>query len=102
VAIKNRARTLPDTYFELVRQFPLTHIRNDDQLGIAQEKMDQLLQQDLDEGAREYLDALTDLVETYEDQHCLIPDASEAEVLHELMRSNELSQAKLAKKAAIA
>jgi HTH-type transcriptional regulator / antitoxin HigA len=69
---------------------------------MAQERMDQLLQQNLDEGAREYLDALTDLVETYEDRHCPIPDASEADVLRELMRSNELSQAKLAKKAAIA
>ncbi|HBI41339.1 MAG TPA: hypothetical protein DDY78_00585 [Planctomycetales bacterium] len=102
MAVKNAVRTLPDTYFELVRQFPLTHVRDDDHLGIAQEKMDQLLQHDLDEGAREYLDALTDLVETYEDHHYPIPDASEADVLRELMRSNELSQAKLAKKAAIA
>lgn len=102
MAVKIRVRTLPDTYFELVRQFPLTHIRDDNHLGMAQEKMDQLLQLDVDEGTQEYMDALTDLIETYEDQQCLIPDVSEADLLRELMRSNELSQAKLAKKAAIA
>jgi HTH-type transcriptional regulator/antitoxin HigA len=102
MAVRNVVRTLPDTYFELVRQFPLTHVRDDDHLDMAQERIDQLLQQDLDEGAQEYLDALTDLIETYEDQHHPIPDVSEADVLCELMRSNELSQAKLAKMAAIA
>ena len=102
MAVKNTGRTLPDAYFDLVRQFPLTHIRDDAHLEKAQERIDQLLQQELDEGGREYLDALTDLVETYEDQHHAIPGASEADVLRELMRSNELSQSKLAKKAAVA
>ena len=101
MAIKNLVRTPPDTYFQLVRQFPLMHIRDDAHLGLAQERIDQLLQQELDAGA-DYLDALTDLVETYEDQHHSIPDASEAEVLRELMRSNELSQTQLAKKAGVA
>ena len=97
MAGKIAARMLPDTYFALVKRFPLTHIRDDDHLEAAQEVIDRLLEEDLDEGAREYLDALTDLVETYEDEHVPIPDASEADVLRELMRSNGLSQAKLAK-----
>jgi HTH-type transcriptional regulator/antitoxin HigA len=80
---------LPGTYFKMVRQFPLTHIRDDDHLGAAQEVIDRLLQEDLD--------ALTDLVETYENERLLIPGASEAEVLAELLRSHGLSQAKLAK-----
>jgi len=95
-------RTLPDTYFDLVRQFPLTHIRDDVHLGAAQEMIDRLLEQDLDEGEQEYLDALTDLVETYEEGHVTIPDASEADVLSELMRSNGLSQMRLAKAVGIA
>jgi len=41
-------------------------------------------------------DVLTDLVESYESRHVLIPDASEADVLRELMRANGLSQSRLA------
>ena len=57
---------------------------------------------DLDSGAEEYLAVLTDLVEAYEDEHHPIPDASEADVLRELMRSNGFSQPKLAKEVGIA
>jgi HTH-type transcriptional regulator/antitoxin HigA len=102
MAGKTAPRTLPDTYFKLVKRFPLAHLRNDTDLEAAQTMMDRLLEQDLDEGAREYLNVLTDLVETYEDEHVPIPDASEAEVLRELMRSNKLSQPKLGKEIGIA
>src|SRR5947208_1271826 len=94
---KTTPRTLPDSYFELVKQFPLTHIRDDEHLDAAQERMDRLLEKRLDRGAQDYLDALTDLVETYEDNHYPIPDVSEADVLRELMRSNGLNQSRLAK-----
>src|SRR5436305_2112387 len=97
MAVKTSSRTLPDTYFDLVRQFPLTHIRDDAHLGAAQETIDRLLEKDLDEGEQEYLDVLTDLVETYEEGHVTIPDAPEADVLQELLRSNGLSQMRLAK-----
>jgi len=102
MAFEPTPRTLPDTYFALVRQFPLTHIRDEDHLAGAQEVIERLLQEDLDEGAQEYLDALADLVEAYEDEHDPVPDASEADVLRELMRSNQLSQAALAKRVGIA
>jgi HTH-type transcriptional regulator/antitoxin HigA len=96
------ARALPASYFELVKRFPLTHIRSNEHLTAATEMIDRLLQEELDEGAQEYLDALTDLVEVYEDEHVLIPDASEAEVLRELMRVNGYTQQVLAKKVGIA
>jgi HTH-type transcriptional regulator/antitoxin HigA len=102
MAVKKSTRALPDTYFKLVRRFPLTHIRDDDHLDAAQEVIDRLLQQDGDEGTREYLDALTDLVEVYEDGHHPIPDAPEADVLRELMRANGFSQMRLAKAAGMA
>jgi HTH-type transcriptional regulator/antitoxin HigA len=92
------SRKLPDTYFQLVKQFPLTHIRDRAHLNLAQELIERLLKNNLDEGAQEYLDALTDLVEIYENEHEPIPDASEADVLRELIRSSGLSQMKLAKK----
>jgi HTH-type transcriptional regulator / antitoxin HigA len=101
MAIETAKRMLPNSYFELVKQFPLIHIREDDDLDSAQEMMNRLLKEDLDEGAQEYLDALTDLVETYENEHEPIPDASEADVLRELMRSNGLSQTRLAKEVGI-
>ena len=97
MANKSDPKAMPNTYFELVKRFPLTHIRDDEHLIVAQEMIDQLLQERLDLGAQEYLDALTDLVETYENRHIIIPDASEADVLRELMESNKLSQTKLAK-----
>jgi len=101
MTIETTDRPINDTYFDLVREFPLTHIKNRRHLGDAQRMIDRLLQLDLDNGAQEYLDVLTDLVEIYEDEHFPIPDASEADVLLELMRSNNLTQSQLAKKVAI-
>ena len=63
--------------------------------------MEKLLQSQLDRGGQEYLDALTDLVETYEDEHEPIGNVSEAEVLRELMRANGLSQTALEEKVGI-
>src|SRR5882724_2119775 len=98
----NTSRILPDTYFRLVLQFPLTHIVDEEHAEAAQEMLDRLLQRELDRGEQAYLDVLTDLVEAYEDEHVSIPDASEADVLRGLMASNGLSQHVLAKKAGIA
>ena len=97
MAVKTSVRTLPDSYFKLVRRFPLTHIRDDAHLAEAQKMIDRLLGEDLDDGGQAYLDVLTDLVEAYEEGHVPIPDASEADVLRELMRANGLSQPKLAR-----
>ncbi len=102
MASRFRARALPDTYFKLVKRFPLTHLRDGDHFDAARKVMHQLLGQELDEGGQEYLDVLTDLIERYEAEHERIPDASEADVLRLLMESNSLSQTRLAKKAGIA
>jgi HTH-type transcriptional regulator/antitoxin HigA len=102
MALKNAVRMLPASYFKLVKRFPLAHLRSENDLIAAQDVIDRLLQQELDEGAQAYLDVLTDLVEAYEDEHEPIPDASEAEVLRELMRSNQFTQARLAEVSDIA
>jgi HTH-type transcriptional regulator / antitoxin HigA len=94
----NTQRTLPDTYFQLVKQFPLTHIKDDAHAEAAQEMIDQLLQKDLDPGEQAYMDVLTDLFEAYEDAHVPISDAAEADVLLGLMTSNGLTQSALAQK----
>lgn len=96
------AYVVSDTYLDLVKQFALTPIQDDDHLAEAIYVIDQLLQHNLDEGEQDYLDVLTELVADYEDEHVTIPDASEADVLRELMRSNGLTQAELKRKTGIA
>ncbi|MEI8319986.1 MAG: helix-turn-helix domain-containing protein [Planctomycetia bacterium] len=97
MVIKNQPSAMPDSYFELVRRFPLTHIRSLRHLGQAIALVDELLQKRLDRGAQEYLDALSDLIAIYEDEHAPIPDASESDVLRELMRSSGHKQMALSK-----
>jgi HTH-type transcriptional regulator/antitoxin HigA len=102
MAVRIAKQTLPDTYFDLVKLFPLTHIRDGDHLAEARKVIEAMLEKHLDPGEQAYLDALTDLIESYEDAHEPIPDASEADVLGELMRANGFTQHKLAKRAGIA
>jgi HTH-type transcriptional regulator/antitoxin HigA len=101
MAVKKSVGPLPDTYLELIRQWPLARIQDDECLDKACALIDRLLTHNLDEGGQRYLDALTDLVETYENHHVLIRDASEADVLAELMHANGLTQAKLAREVGI-
>jgi len=95
-------RALPDTYFNLVKEFPLTHIEGEAHLIQAQEVLDELLRQDLDGGGAAYLDALTDLVGVYEDANVPIADAPAEDVLRELIASSGLSRQDLAKAVGIA
>jgi HTH-type transcriptional regulator/antitoxin HigA len=102
MAIKAAAPRVPGTYWKLVKRFPLIHIRDEAHLDEALAVLSGLLKQDRDEGAQDYLDVLTDLVAAYEDEHVVMADVAEADVLRELMRSNRLSQMELAKAAGIA
>jgi HTH-type transcriptional regulator / antitoxin HigA len=97
MVVKNQPSAMPDSYFELVKRFPLTHIRSLRHLRQAIALVDELLQKRLDRGAQEYLDALSDLIATSEDEHAPIPDASESDVLRELMRSSGHTQMALSK-----
>ena len=97
MAVKTSSRKQPNTYCHLVKEFPLTRIVDAGHLSEASAMIDRLLGRDLDDGKQAYLDALTGLIESYEDEHEPIPDASESDVLRELMRSNGLNQQKVAK-----
>jgi hypothetical protein len=55
------------SYFRLVRDFPLVHIRDRHHPAQAHATIDGLLRRDLDEGEAAYLDVLTDLVDVYEE-----------------------------------
>jgi HTH-type transcriptional regulator / antitoxin HigA len=87
-----------DSYLELVMAFPLASIKSDEQLQEAQKVMDQLLARGkLDEGEEMYLDALSDLVAAYEDEHYVIEPASDAEMLRHLLEAKAITQAQLSR-----
>jgi HTH-type transcriptional regulator/antitoxin HigA len=85
-----------DSYLGLVTAFPLASIKSDEQLEEAQKVMDHLLARGgLDDGEDMYLDALSDLVAAYEDEHYAIEPASDAEMLRHLMEAKGVTQAQL-------
>ena len=99
-ALKRKER---DAYLELVQAFPLASIKSDEHLDTAQEVMDQLLaKRELDDGEDMYLDALSDLVATYEDEHHAIAPASDADMLRHLMEAKDVTQSQLSRETGIA
>ena len=91
-----------DSYLKLVTAFPLASIKSDEQLQGAQRVMDQLLDQgELKGGEEMYLDALSDLVATNEDEHHAIEPASDADMLRHLMEAKGVTQAQLSRETAI-
>ena len=87
-----------DSYLKLVTAFPLASIKSDEHLEEAQKVMDQLLARgELDDGEEMYLDALSDLVAAYEDEHHPIEPASDAEMLRHLMEAKGVTQAQLSR-----
>jgi HTH-type transcriptional regulator/antitoxin HigA len=92
-----------DSYMQLVLAFPLASIKSDEHLNEAQKVMDHLLAKgELDKGEETYLDALSDLVAIYEDQHHAIEPASDADILRHLLEARGVSQAQLSRDTEIA
>ena len=94
---KTEARNTRERYFELIREFPLRPIRNKKDLAAAQKTIDHVLRTCRleDDGEVDYLDVLSDLVANYEDEHCPIEPASDAEMLKMLIHDRGLTQARL-------
>jgi HTH-type transcriptional regulator/antitoxin HigA len=91
-----------DSYLELVMAFPLASIKSERQLQEAQKVVDRLLARGkLDEGEEMYLDALSDLVAAYEDEHYAIEPASDADMLRHLIEAKGVTQAQLSRGATI-
>lgn len=92
-----------DSYLNLVLVFPLSSIRSDAHLDEAQSVMDDLLAKSrLDAGETTYLEALSDLVSVYEDEHHAIEPASDANMLRHLLDAKGIAQAQLSQEAGIA
>jgi len=91
-----------DSYLELIVTFPLASIRSTELLREAQRVMDRLLaQKNLDAGEEMYLEALSDLVATFEDDHFPIGPASDADMLRHLMEARVVTQAELSRQTGI-
>lgn len=100
---RTKSRHFNDTYFELVKEFPLAAIRTERDLDEAQKVIDSLLcKAHLDPGEEEYLEALSDLVELYEEKHHPIPPASDNELLRHLIDAKGVTQADVARATGIA
>ena len=102
MATKVSTKTTPDTYFKLVRQFPLTHIESEAHAEQAINVINELLKCNLDHGSQMYLDALTDLVMVWEDESIHFRRVPGVEILQELMREHGLTQSELSRKTGIA
>jgi HTH-type transcriptional regulator/antitoxin HigA len=98
----NAAPTMPETYFDLVKRFPLVPIRDEGHLDAATEVLHELIARDLDDGERAYVDVLTEIVGVYEAEHYPPDDVPPGEVLKELLLQNSISQHELAKITGIA
>ena len=87
-----------DSYLELVSAFPLASIKSEKHLEVAQQVMDRLLAKgQLDHGKEIYLEALSDLVASYEDEHHAIEPASDADMLRHLMEAKGVTQSQLSR-----
>lgn len=90
------------SYMGLLKAFPLASIKSEDHLQAAQEVMDRLLALGhLDLGQETYLDALSDLVATYEDVHHRLEPATDADLLQHFMEARGVSQAELSRETGI-
>ncbi len=91
-----------DSYLYLVLNFPLASIRSEEHLDAAQEVIDRLLVQGkLTGGEVLYLDALSDLVAAYEDEHHAIQPATDADMLRHLMEAKGVTQAQVSQDAGV-
>jgi HTH-type transcriptional regulator/antitoxin HigA len=99
---RRRPAKLTDTYFELVKRHPLRSIKDEAELDAAQMVIDDLLRRNLDAGEVAYLDALSDLVIMYEQDHHAVSPLPSHELLAQMLVERGLSQADLVRKTGIA
>ncbi|MCY2930662.1 MAG: hypothetical protein NTV86_14425 [Planctomycetota bacterium] len=98
--MKTKAGKIRDSYFDLVREFPLVAVKTADQYEAAVGFLGKLAIRDeasLDEGERTYLEALTQFVGDYEEAHlrARIGHMKPLEALKFLMAENHMKPADL-------
>lgn len=97
------SRRVPDTYWDLIRVFPLRPIRTDAENDEAIEVIASLgAREPLDPAERDYLDVLVDLVRKYEAEHYPIPPVSGPAMVRHLIDARGVTQAAVATATGIA
>ena len=92
-----------DRYLELIRRFPLRPLRSDADLDAAVAVVDRLIDgDDLTNAERDYLDVLSDLVESYEDAAVPMRVVDDAKMLRFLIEQRSITQSELARQSRIA
>jgi len=92
-----------DRYLELIALFPLRPLRTDADLDAAVAVVDVLIDQEaLSSPEQDYLDVLSDLIETYEDETIQIRPVGDAKMLRFLTEAKGVTQSQVAKGAGIA
>jgi HTH-type transcriptional regulator / antitoxin HigA len=81
----------------LVKLHPLMSIRSDSDLDAAQAVVDNLLREELNDGEQAYLDALSDLVIVYEQEHHAVAPLPPHELSAQMLEDRGMSQAELAR-----
>ena len=92
-----------DRYLELIHQFALRPIANNREHTAAIAVVDQLLDQaKLTKPEQDYLDVLSDLIESYEDKNIPETPVSDSAMLQALLELKEITQTELAHQTGIA
>ena len=92
-----------DRYLELIQQFPLRRIRNDEELETATKVIHSLIDQDeMTPAENDYLDVISDLVEVYEDATIPIGDGTDGNMLEFFMDIRDVNQIQLSHDVGIA
>ena len=100
---KTRKNQKGDKYFDLVLQYPLRHIRSDEELDRAIVMVDSLIDRDdLAPGEQDYLDVLSDIIEVYETNEHPIAPVSDGAMLRHLLEAKGVSQADVSRETEIA
>jgi HTH-type transcriptional regulator/antitoxin HigA len=92
-----------EKYLDLVRKFPLRTIRSERDLDRATRVIDSLIDRpSLSSDEMDYLNVLSDLVETYEEEHYPMAKVSEARMVRHLMEAKGVNQTEVAHATGIA
>lgn len=94
---------LRDDYLALIQSFPLKSIHSKSDLNAALKQMDRIFAKgSLSDGESMYLDALSDLIGAYEDDHFPIDPPTDEAMLRHLMEAHGITQVELHNKTGIA
>lgn len=94
-----------ESYWKLCRRFPLRPITSDAELDLATTIIDELVDRgfdNLDPGEADYLNVLSELSETYEEEQHPLDPVSDGEMLEFLCEQHQVTRSEVAEATGIA